>query len=196
MKEFKLKLHGLSYSQSQVGSYVAILSQVRGKKKIPVIIKATDAQYLASRMEDYKSNVPLTQDLLKILIDSFNANLVKLSIYGIVEGLFFTKMILETSSKEEFEINCSIGDLISLSVVYNIPIFCDKSVMDSVGIEMESDGTTTEEQDKKNKKNNNENLSIDRLEKILEKALEEEDFEIAIQIRDKINALKEKNITK
>ena len=38
----EVKVLGLSYSQSQVGSYVVVLSERKGKRKLPIVIKASD----------------------------------------------------------------------------------------------------------------------------------------------------------
>ena len=38
MKRKEVKILGLSYSQSQVGSYVVVLSEIKGNKKLPVIM--------------------------------------------------------------------------------------------------------------------------------------------------------------
>ena len=47
MKRKKLKVLGLSYSQSQVGSYVLVLSEMKGKVKLPIIMRYYD-QYKAT----------------------------------------------------------------------------------------------------------------------------------------------------
>ena len=47
MKRKELKILGLSYSQTQVGSYVCVLSEKRGGRKMPIIIKTPEAQRIA-----------------------------------------------------------------------------------------------------------------------------------------------------
>jgi hypothetical protein len=39
MKRKEVKILGLSYSQDQMGSYILVLSERKGKVKIPIIIK-------------------------------------------------------------------------------------------------------------------------------------------------------------
>ena len=50
MKKIELKVLGLSYSNTQAGSYVLVLSEKRGKLKLPIIIKPGDAQHIAFKM--------------------------------------------------------------------------------------------------------------------------------------------------
>ena len=51
MKRKELKILGLSYSQTQIGSYVCVLSEKKGVRKIPLIIKSNDAQRIALELE-------------------------------------------------------------------------------------------------------------------------------------------------
>jgi protein-arginine kinase activator protein McsA len=99
---------------------------------------------------------------------------------------------------EEYEIEASIGDAICLSVTYKCPIYCAQDVLVSAGIEMDDDGNITDEQHEKNmsKKEKTSFVSVENLEKMLEKAIENEEYEIASQLRDRINELKtsKKNI--
>ena len=39
----EVKILGLSYGQSQVGSYIVVLSEKKGKRKLPIVIKPADA---------------------------------------------------------------------------------------------------------------------------------------------------------
>ena len=59
MKKRQVKILGLSYSQSQIGSYVLVLSEMKGKVKLPVIIKPQEAQRIALDLEGIKSAKPL-----------------------------------------------------------------------------------------------------------------------------------------
>ncbi len=90
----EVKILGLSYAQSQAGSYVVVLSEKKGKRKLPIVIKPSDAQQIALKIEGVKSSRPLTHDLFKSFADSFNIDVQEVYIYAIVEGIFNTKLIL------------------------------------------------------------------------------------------------------
>ena len=60
MKRKEVKILGLSYSQDQMGSYILVLAEKKGKIKIPIIIKAAEVQRIALQLENIKS----TSDLL------------------------------------------------------------------------------------------------------------------------------------
>jgi protein-arginine kinase activator protein McsA len=63
------------------------------------------------------------------------------------------------------------------------------------GIEMDDDGTMTEDQMEENHKDRSyaSVISVDNLEKMLNKAIENEEYEIASQLRDRIVELKQKS---
>lgn len=195
MKRKEVKILGLSYAQSQIGSYVVVLSEVKGSRKLPIIIKPLDAQQIALKIEGMKSPRPLTHDLFKSLTDSFGIDIQEVYIHDVLEGIFYTK-IVASNGIEDVEIPCSAGDGISLALVHKCPIYVSKGVMDSSGIRMSDDGMVPpddaldiyeEEVEKKPRV-----ISIDDLEHMMQDALASEEYEIAAELRDKIQALKEK----
>lgn len=190
MKKIKVKILGLSYSQSQIGSYVIVLSENKGDRKLPIIIKPTDAQYIAFKMEGIEGSRPMTQDLLKSFTDILGAEVSEVYIHGITEGMFYSKVVL-TNAMDSYEVECTIGDAISISLLYKCPIFASSSVMDTAGIHMTDEGVITEEQQEKNRTDRKkESVSVESLENMLQKAIENEEYEIASQLRDRIKQLK------
>lgn len=191
MKFKELKIVGLSYSQTQSGSYVIVLSEKEGSMKIPIIIKPNEAQHIALKLESIKTAKLFTHDLLKTIVDRLGGDLYEVRITHILEGIFYTKLILH-NMVEEIEIEAPIGDALCLAVTYKCPIVCSKEVISLVGIEMDEDGNMTEEQHEKNlsRKETSSFVSVDNLQKMLDKAIENEEYEVASQLRDKINEMK------
>jgi bifunctional DNase/RNase len=193
MRRKELKILGLSYSQSQIGSYVLVLSEKKGNKKIPLIIKPTEAQRIALDLEGIKSPRPLTHDLVKSVTDAFGIDVQEVFIYSLAEGIFYTK-IIASNGLDEVEIECVAGDGISLSLVYDCPIYVSQSVLDNAGISINNDGSSfdmgeediddIEEEPKRV-------VSIEDLEKMMEGALANEEYEIAAELRDRIQTLKD-----
>jgi bifunctional DNase/RNase len=199
MKRKQLKVMGLSYSQTQAGSYIVVLSEIKGSRKIPVVVKASDAQEIALKIEKIKSPRPLTHDLFKSLTDTFGIDVQEVFIHSLVEGIFYCKMIVN-NGVEETEVECGIGDGITLALVYDCPIMIKTDVLDSAGISMNDDGTDAEideieveidEKPKSKTKPKKRVVSVEDLEIMMHKALENEEYEIAAEIRDRIQELKE-----
>lgn len=193
MKRIELKILGLSYSQSQVGSYVLVLSDEKGKRNLPLIIKPLEAQRIAIELEDIKSSRPLTHDLIKSINDSFNIDIQEVYIYELLEGIFHTKIIL-SNGIENVEIESTAGDAIALSVIYKCPIFISTSIMESAGIlsEGEDEFVEDDEDDMYDYLISDIDDRITDLESKMNLAILNEDYEKAAKLRDDIKILKEK----
>lgn len=194
MKMKELKILGLSYSKTQLGQFVLVLGQKRGSLKLPIIIKETEAQFIAIKLEAMKSQKPSIYDVFKKMSDSLQADVYQIVITHVLEGIFHTKISV-SNMIEEFEIPCSIGDAICLSVAYGAKIYCSDEVLNLAGIQMDDDGNINEDQQEENVNKSRDYksvLSVEDLEKLLSKAVENEEYEIASQIRDKITQLKDK----
>jgi bifunctional DNase/RNase len=193
MKRKQLKVMGLSYSQSQIGSYVVVLGEKKGNKKLPVIIKPNDAQNIAVKLEHINTARPLTHDLLKSVTDSFQIDVYEIFIYGLIEGMFYAKA-MTSNGLEEVGIECSIGDAIAISLVYKCPIWINVDILDQAGINLNDDGSDLEsieiEDDFEEEDDVDSKTSVDDLEKLMAGAIANEEYEIAAEIRDRISRLK------
>lgn len=201
-----VKLLGLSYSQTQIGSYVVILSEIGGMRKLPLIIKPSDAQQIALKIEGIKAPRPLTHDLIKTLTDAFQIDIMEVYIYSVLEGIFYTKLIA-SNGLDDIEIECTAGDGVSLSIVYDCPIFVDQEVLNSSGVIINDDGTPVDPNELPEIEEPPKGsiipvvpqkrvVTIENLEKMMQAALENEEYEIAAEIRDRIQMIRDKESKK
>ena len=118
-------------------------------------------------------------------------------IYNLVEGIFFAKLICIKDGKE-VEIDARTSDAIALAVRFNCPVFTFEFILSSAGIildeesdslEFETDNTSGESQVEMSNDNANDltKKSVADLDKILNEALQKEDYERASIIRDEMN---------
>jgi bifunctional DNase/RNase len=194
MKKRQVKILGLSYSQSQVGSYVLVLSEMKGKVKLPIIIKPQEAQRIALDLEGIKSSKPLTHDLFLSMTDSFGIDIQEVFIYSLAEGIFYTKLIC-TNGLEDVEIESSVGDAVILANIYDCPVFVSSDVLNSAGVLINDDGTALSDEDMDDEDEvtvEEKTTSIENLEKMLEHAVANEEYEIAAKVRDRIEQMKAK----
>jgi hypothetical protein len=203
MKRKELKILGLSYSQTNAGSYICVLSEKKGHKKIPLIIKSVDAQRIALELEGIKSPRPLVHDVVKSICDSFDLDVQEVFIHALLEGVFYTKITI-SNGIEEVEIECMAGDALALSVIFKCPIYVTNEILETSGIIINDDGTIPEDQDELDidgdefdmfidDGKNDRIISVEDLEKLMTNAIENEEYEIAASIRDRINEQKGDN---
>jgi len=191
MEKIKLDIAGLSYSQTQSGAYALVLSEVIGKRRLPIIIGGFEAQAIAIELEKMTPSRPLTHDLFKNFSDHFKINLVEVIIYNLVEGIFFAKLICEQNGKE-VEIDSRTSDAIALAVRFESPIYTHEFVLNSAGIILDDDKDDKDEIPpeislEKITKNPSERMSLKELKKHLKNSIDNEDYEAASRFRDEIN---------
>lgn len=193
MNKVECKIEILSYAKSQVGNYVLVLSELDSTRKLPIIIKAADAQFIAVRMESIKTTRPMTQDLFKLMTDAYNIDVQEVVIYEVLEGIFYAR-IESTNGIETFSLDCTVGDALAMSVLYGCPIYVAEKVMQSSGVDMNSTSNTpvpaATKTRRKLPKSKPKPETIETLSKMLEDALEIEDYTLAAELRDKINSMK------
>ncbi|MGV6828011.1 MAG: bifunctional nuclease domain-containing protein [Flavobacteriales bacterium] len=203
MSLVKLAIKGISYSQTQNGAYALILSEIDGDRKLPIVIGAFEAQSIAIALEkEIKPPRPLTHDLFKNFSDRFDIFVKQVIIHKLVDGVFYSSIICERDKIEEI-IDARTSDAIALALRFNAPIFTYKNILEEAGVflkpisekkkispkqeEIIEGLLIEEEKDKKTKQENYSNFSIKDLKKLLEKAVENEDYEKAVSIRDELN---------
>ena len=196
MEKIKLDIAGLSYSQTQSGAYALVLSEVIGKRRLPIIIGGFEAQAIAIELEKMTPSRPLTHDLFKNFADNFKINLVEVIIYNLVEGIFFARLICEQNGKE-IEIDSRTSDAIALAVRFESPIYTYEFVLNSAGIILddedlsENEDITPEINLEEITKNPTERMTLKELKKQLKNSIDNEDYEAASRFRDEINNRKE-----
>lgn len=205
MENIELEIIGLSYSQTQTGAYALVLGEkVGAKRRLPIIIGGFEAQAIAIELESMTPSRPLTHDLFKSFADLYTVNIKEIIIYNLVEGIFYAKLILEKDGDIE-EIDTRTSDAIALAVRFKCPIYTYEFILASAGIIIE-EGKTTEEnledeldtiEDEiesmagEKKPLSYQDLTIDELNKRLQDAIENENYEEASKIKleiDKRNA--------
>lgn len=203
MSLVRLNIKGISYSQTQSGAYALILSEVDGERKLPIVIGAFEAQSIAIALEkDIRPPRPLTHDLFKNFSDRFDIIVKQVIIHKLVDGVFYASLICESNGKEEI-IDARTSDAIALALRFSAPIFTYKNILEKAGIilkinpeedlEKNGDALVFEEAptgtSEKNidEQNDYKNLSLAELEDLLQKAVSDENYEIAAKIRDEIS---------
>jgi bifunctional DNase/RNase len=192
VEKIQVDILGLSTSPSSAGAYALILKETNGKRKLPIIIGAFEAQSIALELEGMKPPRPLTHDLMKSIIDTFAVSLNEVCINELRDGTFYAKLSVEGLSETQ-EIDSRPSDAIALAVRYGAPIYVEAEVLSEAGIV--SDETETEEEDEENPSAKETaptkqfTTKLEQLQSGLKDAIENEDYEKAAKIRDEIKKL-------
>lgn len=205
----RLNIKGISYSQTQNGAYALLLSEVEGKRQLPIVIGAFEAQSIAIALEkDIKPPRPLTHDLFKNFSDRFSIQIKQVIIHKLVDGVFYSSLICERDKIEEI-IDARTSDAIALALRFNAPIFTYKNILDKAGIQLKPEQSKEEQAMQKAQRIIEEVLpekikqskgggedddlitkSLSELKKSLAEAVKKEDYEKAARLRDEISKRK------
>lgn len=196
MDKIQLDIIGLQSSQSQSGSFALVLGENEGDRRLPIIIGMFEAQAIAIEMEKIIPNRPMTHDLFKSFAHEFKYKVEEIIISDLKEGVFFAKIIC-SSEYGQVEIDARPSDAIAISLRFDAQIYTYEKILAEAGIvlsdEEEIEELTSKEDVKekktgagKSEKGTLEDFSLEKLNKLLDKAIENEDYEKAASIRDEI----------
>ena len=197
MDYIQVEIIGLSTSPSSGGAYALVLGEVDGNRRLPIIIGAFEAQAIALELEKIQPPRPMTHDLLKSLFDAVGADVTDIVIDDLREGTFFAK-IRYVTDEQEGQLDARPSDAVALAVRTDAPIFVVATVLDEAGIPADDEGLSAmaEADDLGEEEPAAVPAGATRLERMeaqLQKAIEEEDYEMAAKLRDEIARMRTEN---
>ncbi len=194
MKRVKLKVMGISYSQTQSGAYALILLEENGDRRIPIIIGGFEAQAIVIKLENLDPPRPLTHDLFKKFADEFGIYVTEVMIYKLEEGVFFSKLVCNNGEKE-YSIDSRTSDAVALALRFGCPIFITEDILEKAGItisQADSDIQSADDDIPGQTGNRFDTYSDDELFKIIDESVKSEDYERAAAVRDELDKRKKK----
>ena len=201
MSLIKLTIKGISYSQTQSGAYALVLSEMEGKRTLPIIIGAFEAQSIAIALEkEIRPPRPLTHDLFKTFSERFHITVKQIIIHKLVDGIFFSSLVCERDGVEEI-IDTRTSDAIAIAIRFLAPIYTYENILDKAGIylkveeeisikeilEPEAIHVNLEETDSTKHESDFSVFTIKELQQQLNDAVLNEDYETAAKVRDEIS---------
>ena len=205
MELIELKIQGISYNDNTSGAFALILDELNGSRKLPIVIGGFEAQAIAIALEKkIKTSRPLTHELFKSFADKFDIKLNHIIIHKLIDGVFFSNIVCEKNNKI-IKIDSRTSDAIALSLRFSAPIFVNKKVLDEAGFE--DDERYSEEikltddsffetyktdsaDDNISKSKDLKKISTNKIKKMLEKSIQNEDYIMAAKLRDELKIRK------
>jgi uncharacterized protein len=196
MKRVKLKVMGISYSQTQSGAYALILLEENGERRIPIIIGGFEAQAIVIKLENLDPPRPLTHDLFKKFADEFNISITEVMIYKLEEGVFFSKLVC-TNDVKTYSIDSRTSDAVAIALRFGCPIYITEEILDKAGITISASDVDVAASNDTDTIFETETVkygsySDEELYKLIDEAVKTEDYEKAASIRDEIEKRKKK----
>lgn len=178
-----------------------ILGEKNGNKRLPIVIGDAEAVSILIALDKKQSFPrPLSHDLAFLIFKELGIKIIYCSVVDIKENTFYGEICLEFNGKK-YVFDARPSDAIAFAVRANCPIFIADNVLEEAGIKSE-DLEKAEEETEENQEITSqattktpskthkslEDMSLEELKKELQKAVSEENYELAAKIRDLIKA--------
>ncbi len=192
----RLDIVGITYTQVETGMYALVLEDEEKIRRLPIIIGYSEAQSIECLLQQIKTPRPLTHQLTSDILNSFEIRIESVVIKYLDNGIFTADITLRKGS-ETHVLDARSSDAIALAMRAGTPIHTTREVMEKCGIE--KDSFTSRNLHMAPRQSIPERQAIERvlnpvvspyedetdevLIKLMDKAVEEEDYEKAGEIK-------------
>ena len=178
----------------------AVLVKPLGSERaVPIFIGQLEAQSILIGLGNVPMPRPLTHDLMIVLLEKLNVTIERVEITELKDGTFYAQLQIKQGMKK-LTIDSRPSDALGLAARLHCPVFIAEAVVDEAGIsvnmiqteepedaeqaedELAGEGETTVGETPLEQEKN-------RLLEELQKAVEQENYEEAARLRDRINEL-------
>ena len=185
----------ISYYPPSKG-YAVLLQEKDSKRSLPIIVGSNEAQAIALYLEGVDMPRPMTHDLLINVLDLLDSDIKQVTIARMKNGTFFAEIEVSNSQVGDIMIDSRPSDAIAVALRTMTPIYVSEEVMERAGIDNFSIGNEMAEtvsSDELLKETTDQGSAIESLAEALEKAIAEEEYEVAARLRDRIKQLEKKS---
>lgn len=162
-----------------------LIRPVGGETAVPIFIGQPEAQSILIGLGNVPMPRPLSHDLFIVIMKKLGVVLQRVEITGLKEGTFYAQLIIQ-QGKENLVIDSRPSDAIALAVRVKCPLFISESVVDEAGISIHTITEQSHEGEVEVVQGESEKT---KLQRELDEAVAEENYELAAQIRDRLKEL-------
>ncbi len=170
--------------------YAILLKDVIGERFLPVIVGSFEAQSIALALEEVQMPRPMTHDLFCAFLDDLSVEVSEVVISELLEGTFYSKISL-VSQMGTTDIDARPSDAIAIALRVGAPIYASESVMEEASVRdvVEQPASPIAAAAQEDAAQQAPEKYLRRLQEQLDRAVTEENYERAAEIRDKIRTV-------
>ena len=182
----------ISYHPPNKG-YAVMLKEVDGERQVPIIVGSNEAQAIAMAIEGIEMPRPMTHDLMLDIVHLLDVDIKHIVISDIRNGTFFAKIIMSTVASGDVTVDSRPSDAIAIGLRSMVPIFVEEVVFNSVSLieQIENEDSLQEVTQIMEPITSSEDM-LDNLNEALDRAVEEEEYEVAARLRDRIKEIEKR----
>jgi hypothetical protein len=107
---------------------IVLLKDLEDKDVLPIWIGLLEASSIATALENIQTPRPMTHDLLKNILDSLHAKVVRIEVNDLKDNTYYALLHLEVN-KKRFVVDTRPSDAIAIALRTGAPIFVEESVI-------------------------------------------------------------------
>lgn len=112
---------------------IVVLREINAERYLPIWIGPYEAEAITIALQEIEVARPQTHDLLKNLLHTLNARLLRVEVVSLRDDVFYGNLVIEVDGRT-LNIDSRPSDALALSVRANAPILVASEVMESASI--------------------------------------------------------------
>ncbi len=179
----ELKVQSVSKCTQDGAAYMAILKEVDGERILPVLIERSDAFQLLMRMKGMKDTLlPSSMaDVMKTAFLQCNMNVEEVRLAAVQAGMTYCHILYREKGSFHMIRYCKAADCLILAYTFDCPITIGEELLEQQYMREMGNGTYSIPVN---------SVNIEALKEALKRAVEDENYELASQLRDEIERRK------
>jgi len=199
MEYIEIEAIDVESSQMPSEAFALVMREKAGVREMTIVIGLHEARTLVLLINKIQTRRPGTHELFKNFLQQTRYRLDKVIIYHYDEGVFYAHLLLYNET-HSFELDARTSDAIAIALLMNAPILIRGDIFEKL-----SEIPTNKEEKIENFtpdfelqpeelelyiENKIHEMPLEELERLLQGAIDSEDFELASKIHEEINARK------
>ena len=161
-----------------------LVKPIGSERAVPIFIGQLEAQSILIGLGNVTMPRPLTHDLFITMMEKLNATIERVDITELRDGTFYARIVLKQGLKK-IVIDSRPSDALGVTARLRCPLYIAEAIVEEAGIAI----NLITEEDPSIEIPDTANIEKNRLEEELQKAVDDENYEEAARLRDKINQL-------
>ncbi|HMN14781.1 MAG TPA: bifunctional nuclease family protein, partial [Bellilinea sp.] len=112
---------------------IVVLRELNGERYLTIWIGGYEAESIAIALQDVEVSRPQTHDLIKKVIGSLQAEIVRVEVSELKDDVFYANLVLDAYG-QTVEVDCRPSDALAMAVRAHVPILVNTDILDAVGI--------------------------------------------------------------
>ncbi len=183
MEKVMLQVENVTQGTSGKSPFFLMLREAGGSRKLSVMIGPFEAQAILVVMRGVQVSRPLMADVCIHSLQAFGVVIRELYIYKVLDGVYYSMLELEQEGVVNY-VDVRTSDGVALALRFGAPIYTSESLLSREHIFEDGHGAISIPVS---------SVGMEVLQEALVRAIREEDYELAAQLRDEIARREQKS---